>query len=134
MEYYYHQLAAIEPNPDLTPDQVVKLQLEGLQNNDLTDDNQGIRICYRFASPGNQVIAGPVENFIKLVKNPIYKSLIGFERAEFGLMTIKGRTAQQAVRLIHTNGISAVYVWILSKQDEPPYRNCWMSDAVIFQS
>lgn len=134
MEYYYQQLAAIEPNPELTPDQVVKLQLEGLQNNDLTDDNQGIRICFRFASPDNQVITGPIENFIKLVKNPIYKYLIGFERAEFSLMTIKGRTAQQAVRLIHTNGTSAVYVWILSKQDEPPYHNCWMSDAVIFQS
>ncbi len=134
MEYHYQQLAAIQPNPELTPDQVVKIQLEGLQNNDLTDDNLGIRICFNFASPGNRIITGPIENFIKLVKTPTYRALIGFERAEFSLVTVKGRSAQQAVRIIHTNGETAVYAFVLSKQDEDPYRDCWMTDAVIQQS
>jgi len=49
-------------------------------------------------------------------------------------MVIKGRTAQQGVRIIHTNGESAVYAFVLSKQDEEPYRDCWMTDAVIQQA
>ncbi len=134
MEYHYQQLAAMQPNPDLTPDQVVKIQLEGLQNDDLTDDNLGIRICFNFASPGNRIITGPIDNFIKLVKTSAYRPLIGFERAEFSMVTIKGRSAQQAVRVIHTNGASAVFAFVLSKQDEDPYRDCWMTDAVIQQA
>ncbi len=134
MDYHYQQLAAIQPNPELTPDKVVKIQLEGLQNNDLSRDNTGIRICFNFASPGNKIITGPIGNFIKLVKTPAYSMLIGFERAEFGLMVVKGRTAQQAVRIIHTHGENAVYAFVLSKQDEDPYRDCWMTDAVIQQA
>lgn len=133
MDYHYQQLAAIQPNPELSPEQVIKIQLEGLQNNDLTENNLGIRICFNFASPGNKIITGPIENFIKLVKNPAYRPLIGFERAEFSMVTIKSRTAQQAVRVIHTNGETAVYAFVLSKQDEPPYSDCWMTDAVIQQ-
>ncbi len=134
MDYYYQQLAAIHPSPNLSPDQVVKLQLEGLQNNDLTADNLGIRICFNFASPGNKVITGPIDNFIKLVKTHAYKPLIGFERAEFSQVVVKGRSAQQAVRVIHTNGESALYAFVLSKQDEAPYQDCWMTDAVIQQA
>ncbi len=133
MDYHYRQLSSIEPNPDLSPDQVVKIQLESLQNNDLSRDNTGIRICFSFASPGNKIITGPIANFIKLVKSPAYRVLIGFERAEFSLMVVKGRTAQQTARIIHTNGDSAVYTFVLSKQDEDPYRDCWMTDAVIQQ-
>ncbi len=133
MDYHYQQLAAIQPSPDITPDQVVKIQLEGLQNNDLTDDNLGIRICFNFASPGNKIITGPIEKFIQLIKTPAYRTLIGFERAEFSMVSVKGRTAQQAVRIIHTNGESAIFAFVLSKQDEEPYRDCWMTDAVIQQ-
>jgi len=72
VDYHYEQLAAIQPNPELTPDQVVKIQLEGLQNNDLSKNNLGIRICFTFASPGNKIITGPIGNFVKLVKTPAY--------------------------------------------------------------
>lgn len=39
------------PNPSLSPDQVVQIQLEALKHNDLTDS--GIALVYRFASVGN---------------------------------------------------------------------------------
>ena len=55
MDYHYQQLAAIQPNPELTPDQVVKMQLEGQQNNDLSWDNTGSRICFNFASPATKL-------------------------------------------------------------------------------
>ena len=133
MDYYYQQLAAIKPDPKYPPDQVVKIQLEALQNNDLTANNMGIRICFAFASPGNQRITGPIENFIRLVKTPSYKSLIGFERAEFGVMVVKGQSAQQTIKVIHTNSDTAMFAWLLSKQDDNPYVDCWMTDAVVGQ-
>jgi len=134
MEYYYQQLNHLWPVPELSPDEVIKIQLEALQNNDLTKDNKGIQICFRFASPHNQAVTGPINHFIELLQNPIYKPLVGFERAEFSRVAMIGRTAQQAVRLTHTSGTNSVYVFILSLQEEDPYVNCWMTDALMPQS
>lgn len=120
-----------EPSPDLDPDEVVKIQLDALQNNDLTDDDDGIRTAFRFASPGNQEVTGPLERFVDLVKNPLYAPLIGFERAEVGIMLILGDYAQQRVRVINARKGITTYVFTLSRQADAPYEGCWMTDNVV---
>jgi Domain of unknown function (DUF4864) len=131
MDHYYQQLAALKPHPDLSPIQVVQIQLEALQNNDLTRDNEGIRICFRFASPENRETTGPIGHFIALLNNPLYRPMIGFERAEFTQFMLGGNTARQTVRLIRTRKENVVYTFILSYQTEEPYPGCWMTDAVL---
>jgi uncharacterized protein DUF4864 len=131
MDDYYQHLDRFKPGQDLSPLQVVQIQLEALQNNDLSIDNQGIRICFRFASPGNRETTGPIERFIELLKNPLYRPMIGFERAEFTQIMLSGNTAQQTVRLVRGQGKNAVYRFVLSQQAGEPYTGCWMTDAVL---
>ena len=107
------------------------MQLDALQNNDLSPGNEGIRRAWNFASPANRTAIGPVERFIALVKNPLYTHLIGFESAELGQMVIQDDRAQQVVRLHYRKGKTFLFVFMLSRQSETPYAGCWMTDAVI---
>jgi len=120
-----------EPSPEITPEDVVKIQLEALQNNDLTLDDGGIRTAFRFASPDNRAATGPLGNFITLVKNPLYKAMIGFEEAKLTPMRFAGKIAQQHVTLLHRDGSQAVFVFTLSRQTEGAYAGCWMTDGVL---
>ena len=53
---------------------VLNLQLMAMKNNDIT--NSGIKVAYFFASPANRSSTGPLNNFINMVKNDIYKHLL----------------------------------------------------------
>jgi hypothetical protein len=123
-----------QPSPLLTPDQVVRIQLEMLQNNDLVPNDQGIRVAFRFASPANRAQVGPLEHFIPLLKQGPYANMIGFHRAELGRPLVVDGVARQRVAL-YTNhrrlSSSAQYLFILSLQTEAPYEGCWMTDSVL---
>jgi len=120
----------IRPNPTLSPEQVIKIQLDALQNNDLCPNNNGVRIAFRFASPANQVTMGPIERFIHVVKNPDYCHMIGFEIAKLDPPEVVGNRARQNVTLFKNGRMIAFYRFVLSKQREKPYADCWMTDSV----
>ena len=44
----------VKPNTDIDPDQVVKIQLSGLMNNDLPIKDNGIKQTWEFAHPLNK--------------------------------------------------------------------------------
>lgn len=119
-----------EPSPDLTPAEVVGIQLEALQANDEPYPDAGIETTFRFASPANQVATGPLDRFAVMVKGPVYSDLIGFARADVGRIAVEGDRAAQRVTLTHDDGRRAVYVFILSRQDGGLCDGCWMTDGV----
>jgi len=122
------------PSPALTPADVVRLQLDSLQNDDLLPDNLGVRMAYRFASPSNKTAVGSHEDFLHLMRhNPAYQPMIGFEHAELGTLaySVFGDQVRQRVWLHRRGKITAVYCYVLSKQTANPYVGCWMVDAVI---
>ena len=53
-----------EPSAELAPEEVVAAQLHALRQNDPANRDAGIRIAFRFASPGNRQVTGPIERFI----------------------------------------------------------------------
>ncbi|GIT70838.1 MAG: hypothetical protein Ct9H300mP28_06520 [Pseudomonadota bacterium] len=61
------------PEPELKPNDVVRLQLLAMQQND--DSDFGIEVTFRFASPANKKQTGPLKRFIRLVRNPSYHPL-----------------------------------------------------------
>jgi hypothetical protein len=121
------------PNPLLSPDDVVKIQLDALQNNDLMKNDEGIRFAFAFASPLNRQSLGSLEDFIKLLKETVYRRMIGFERAELEHMHIEGEMARQDVHLLKKNSCFS-YLFLLSKQRNEPYYGYWMTDAVLVKS
>jgi hypothetical protein len=122
---------AYEPDADLPPEEVVKIQLDVLQNADLLPEYVGVRAAYAFASPASRASSGPLERFITLLESPGYAPLIGFTEAELDVMIASKRKAYQRVRVLQRGGVWVNYLFILSRQQEPPYIGCWMTDAVI---
>lgn len=119
-----------QPNPSLSPEQVVAIQLQALQRNDTPTEDSGIAIAFRFASPLNQSVTGPLENFILLVRNPLYKPLLNHKSVERGPMRIDGDKAEQRVTLLSATGEKVVYIFTLSKQADGKFQDCWMTDGV----
>lgn len=119
----------LQPNAGLSPDQVIKIQVEALQNND--DEDNGIEVTFRFASPANKNVTGPLARFKRMVKNPAYSPMLNHKLAEYGPLEIEGDIASQRVTIIGSNGEAIVYQFTLSKQSGPPCAGCWMTDSVI---
>lgn len=123
------QAPAVEPSPELTPEEVVSAQLAALKNND-SEDN-GIRITFRFASPGNKRATGPIERFIEMVKNPMYRPMLNYRSDFREPIEIADGVAKQLVTLIGADGQRAGYLFVLSKQTEGSWAGCWMTDSVV---
>lgn len=121
---------ALEPDPTLTPDQVVEIQLAALAENDSPARDNGIRTTFQFASPSNRKVTGPVERFIVMVKNPLYLPLLDHATSEVRKLETTATVAQRHVIVTDAEGNRATFIWILSKQPDGPYKDCWMTDSV----
>lgn len=119
------------PSPALSPEQVVRLQLESLQHND--ESNQGIAAAFNFASPDNKRNTGPLARFVKMLKTPPYNAMLNHRSIEFDPIEISGDRATQRIKLTGADGQSTVYIFMLSKQTQAPYQNCWMTDGVTVE-
>ncbi len=122
--------AGPDPSPDLTAEQVVRIQVEALQRNDEPYTDAGIETTFRFASPSNQAATGPIQRFSEMVKGPVYGDMLDADRADFGAIVVDGDRAAQRVTLAHQDGRRATYVFDLSVQDGGEYDGCWMTDGV----
>ena len=118
-----------EPNPDLSPEEVVKIQVTALQNND--EEDTGIKTTFKFASLQNRQITGPLARFRELVREKAYRPLLNHKLAEYDPIEIDGDTATQRVTITAKNGQATVYMFTLSKQKNPSCEGCWMTDSVI---
>ena len=117
------------PDPELKPNDVVKLQLLAMQQND--DSDFGIEVTFRFASPSNKIQTGPLKRFIRLVRNPSYRPLLNHINATFLELNIEEEFAVQDVIITTSNGERIGYRFRLSIQKGPLYPGCWMTDSVI---
>lgn len=121
-----------QPSPDLDPEDVVRIQVEALQNNDVPAPDAGIGVAFRFASPGNRVATGPLPRFTQMIRMG-YPDLLGFERAEYAPIQVLDGRAVQAVTLVQASGERTRYVFGLSQQRGGSCDGCWMTDAVVPQ-
>ena len=117
------------PEPELKPNDVVRLQLLAMQQND--DSDFGIEVTFRFASPANKKQTGPLKRFIRLVRNPSYRPLLNHINATFLELTVEEDFAVQDVIITTSNGKRIGYRFRLSIQKGPLYPDCWMTDSVI---
>ena len=117
------------PNPELTANRVVNLQLLAMQQNDASDN--GIEVTFRFASPQNKIQTGPLSNFIMLVKNISYSPLLNHLDADYLDLKVEGNKAVQEVIITTSKGNRKGFRFLLSIQQGKLFKNCWMTDAVI---
>lgn len=117
------------PKPELKPEQVVRIVVEALARNGADDD--GIRVTWEFASPGNKKVTGPLERFAPMVKGPAYLPMLHSAAADYQPIVVIGDQAEQLVMLTDADGRKAYYVFRLSRQADGPLKDCWMTDGVF---
>ena len=115
------------PKPDLSPEEVVAIQLRAFQENDKED--RGIETVFSFASPENRKYTGPLDFFKAMVKNPTYDPLLNLKKYNAQKMHIEANSAQQIVVITDRTGKKAAFLFTLSKQTEVAYKGCWMTSS-----
>ncbi len=120
-----------QPHPDLSPAEVIRVQIEALGKNDNPHENAGIEIAFRFASPTNKRATGPLERFIQMAHSPAYRPMLNHLGAEYSELQATGDKAVQPLILTTKAGEQIGYTFLLSKQRGGPFDSCWMTDGVI---
>ena len=116
-----------EPAPELGPDEVVRIQLEALRANDASD--RGIATCFRFASPSNKQVTGPLQRFATMIKQGAYALMLAYANIDYEPIEVVEDRARQRVHLTG-GGIVGTYVLYLSRQQHKACKGCWMTNSV----
>ena len=66
----------IKPNSKISPSEVVKIQLLGLQKNNDRFKDSGIEQTWNFAHPSNKEVTGPLDRFKRMIKSDNYQMMI----------------------------------------------------------
>lgn len=120
------------PSPELSPQEVVKIQLQAFGNNNAEDE--GIEIGFRFASPQNRRRTGPLPRFASMLKGPAYGVMLEHDRAEYAELLMRDGLALQRVQLFRGDTV-VVYDFYLRRQNLSECQGCWMTEAVyLFQA
>ncbi|MEQ8821577.1 MAG: hypothetical protein RLY93_15185 [Sumerlaeia bacterium] len=119
------------PGPDLSPVEVVAIQLRSLQRVDYPGEDDGIRVARRFASPSNRAALGPERNFIRMLKSPDYAHLLG--ASEYNIVSQSGSEDERTlvVTVLDQDGIGVTYLWAVSRQAGGECDGCWMTEMVM---
>lgn len=121
-------LADFPPRPELSPKDVVQLQMDAVRA--ARDDERQIVGCYAFASPSNRISIGSPEQLLALIRAN-YSPMLSGELFEVGEAQVVDRAAAVEVTLTAHDKAKHVYGFFLSRQVEAPYEDCWMTDAVV---
>ena len=119
----------LRPSKTLTPRDVIRIQLNALQENDVSDS--GVSTVFNFSSPVSRVSMGPLNHFRLLVRNPAYSPMLNFKSYKTGYLIVTGNTAYQVVVLHGPEGERSAYLFMLDKQKKGSYKDCWMTVGVV---
>ena len=119
---------ALKPSTDLSPQQVINIVVESLQNN--ASDDAGIATVYRFASPGNKANTGPLARFTYMIKRG-FSDMLNHVGVRYDDMEMTGDVAVQAVWLQTVTGAEYGYAFQLRKQKGGETDGMWMTEGVI---
>ena len=93
----------IEPNEGYSAQEVVEIQLLGLQSG---ASGQGIEQVWLFAHPNNKRATGPLPRFRMLFETPSYSPLLNLQSYSIKLVNATDIESQFVVSIITDNGSS----------------------------
>ena len=121
----------LSPNISISPKEVVKIQLTGLQDNDYEYKDSGIEQTWNFAHPNNKKVTGPLNNFKKMIKGPAYQMMIDHLSHTITELGSSDNWAQFEVIILDKNKIYHKFNWQVEKFTlEGPLQDCWLTTMV----
>lgn len=120
----------VAPSPDLSPREVVEIQLEALQHNDEPGPNAGIARAWQFAHPANKAVTGPLPRFSRMIRSPAYRPLINHRAHALIPIRVGRTTAAIGVTVTARSGKVTAYLWRLAKLAAGPLAGTWLTTSV----
>ena len=121
----------LNPSSAITPKEVVKIQLSGLQQNDLEFKDSGIEQTWNFAHPNNKKVTGPLNNFKRMIKGASYQMMIDHLSHTITEVGISNKLAQFEVIILDKNKIYHKFNWQVEKYtEEGSLKDCWLTTMV----
>ncbi len=122
--------AAPEPAPELSPREVVSIQLNALKTPDDPEPDAGIATAFAFAHPANKAVTGPLPRFIRMLKGPQYSDLLGHRSHALEVVETGGERVIFAVTVTTQEGQLLGYRWQVDKVADGELAGAWMTTAV----
>ena len=121
----------LNPNSSIAPKEVVKIQLIGLQQNDLEYKDSGIEQTWNFAHPNNKKVTGPLNNFKRMIKGASYQMMIDHLSHTITEVGSSNKSAQFEVIILDKNKIYHKFNWQVEKfTAEGSLKDCWLTTMV----
>ncbi len=121
----------IKPDPTISAKEVISIQLKALQINNSPFEDAGIEQTWEFAHPNNRKFTGPLNNFIRMIKNPSYSMMIDHMDHKIIPVEEKETTSYYFVELTDVNGKKYGFEWTVEKVSENgEFKDCWMTVGV----
>ncbi len=118
------------PDPALTPEEVVSIQLDALRNNDDPEPDAGIAQTFALAHPSNKAVTGPLERFGRMIRMPAYAPLIGHVAHSIERLAEDRDRVGLRVTIELQNGDTLQYLWEVRRVVEGPDRGAWLTTFV----
>ena len=127
----FSQAELLNPNSTISPKEVVKIQLSGLQQNDLEYKDSGIEQTWKFAHPTNKRVTGPLSNFKMMIKSPSYGMMINHLSHTITELGSSDKWAQFEVIILDKDKIYHKFNWQVEKYTlEGSLKDCWLTTMV----
>ena len=121
----------LKPSKNINPKEVVKIQLAGLQKNDLKFKDSGIEQTWNFAHPNNKKVTGPLGNFKRMIKGESYQMMINHLSHTITQLGSNDKWAQFEVIILDKNKIYHKFNWQVEKYTEDgELKDCWLTSMV----
>ena len=121
----------IKPNHNIQPAEVIKIQLIGLQQNDLVYKDSGIEQTWNFAHPSNKKNTGPLPNFKMMIKGKSYQMLLNHLSHTITKVGGSDKWAQFEVIILDKDKIYHKFKWQVEKYTvDGPLKDCWLTTMV----
>ena len=121
----------LSPNNTISPKEVVKIQLSGLQQNDLNYKDSGIEQTWQFAHPNNKRVTGPLSNFKMMIKSDSYGMMINHLSHTITEVGSSDKWAQFEVIILDKDKIYHKFNWQVEKYTlDGSLKDCWLTTMV----
>ena len=121
----------IKPSSKISPSEVVKIQLLGLQKNNDGFKDSGIEQTWNFAHPSNKEVTGPLDRFKRMIKSDNYQMMINHLSHTITQVRSDASWAQFEVIILDKEKIYHKFNWQVEKYTEDgPLKNCWLTTMV----
>ena len=121
----------LNPNSNIKPREVIKIQLNGLQQNDSKFKDSGIEQTWKFAHPNNKRVTGPLSNFKMMLKSDSYGMMINHLSHTITELGSSDKWAQFEVIILDKNKIYHKFNWQVEKYTlDGNLKDCWLTTMV----